>query len=241
MEKMNVQNLSDSERKLMAFAMAHIGSNGDAHLPATSDQAGFMSADDKHQLDAKGDYARGLATADNLDILTLDFGKFVARNFINAPAEVDDSVCLVEIVGNSIWKRIRFDWISAGKTYNRYIYPTMDTGWQYSEWVDIVPMNGFTGTIKGRKLYGDYWTQVEIRLDLKCNLTTNATVQIATIPTEMTFSGDPAIYGNLVAQSGGINTIADFILHQGNMLEVFRDGATALPISRVFGTITFSR
>lgn len=240
MAKMNVQNLSDSERKLMALTMAHIGSNGDAHLPATNDRAGFMSADDKYQLDVKGDHARGLSTSDNLDILTLDFGKFVARNFINAPTEVDDTVCLVEIVGNTQWKRIRFDWISAGKTYDRYIYSTMDTGWQCSEWVNIVPMNGFTGKIQGRQLYGNYWTQVEIRLDLTCNLTTNATTQIATIPTGLTFNG-PTIYGNLVAQSGGINTIADFILHQGNILEVFRDGASALPISKVYGTITFSR
>lgn len=241
MAKMNVQNLSDSERKLMALTMAHIGSNGDAHLPATTDQAGFMSADDKYQLDVKGDYARGLSDTDNLDILTLDFGKFVARNFVNAPAEVDDSVCLVEIVGNSHWKRIRFDWISAGKTYDRYIYFTVDTGWQYSEWVNIVPMNGFTGTIQGRQLYGNYWTQVEIRLDLTCNLTTNATVQIATIPSGLTANDGLAIYGTLVAQSGTTNTFADYILHQGTKLEVFRDGAAALPISRVYGAITFSR
>ena len=237
---MNLQNLSDSERKLIALTMAHIGSNGDAHLPATNDKAGFMSADDKHQVDAKGDYARGLSASDNLDILTLDFGKFVARNFINAPDEVDDSVCLVEIVGNAQWKRIRFDWITAGKSYDRYIYSTMDTGWEYSDWVDIVPMNGFTGTIKGRKLYGNYWTQVEIRLDLTCNLTTNATVQVATIPTGMTFSG-PAIYGTLVAQSGGTNTFADYILSNGNKLQVFRDGADALSISHIYGAITFSR
>lgn len=240
MAKMNVQNLSDSERKLMALTMAHIGSNGDAHLPATNDRAGFMSADDKYQLDVKGDYARGLSDTDNLDILALGFGKFVAHNFINAPAEVDDSVCLVEIVGNTQWKRIRFDWISAGKTYDRYIYSTLDTGWQSSEWVNIVPMNGFTGTIQGRLLYGNYWTQVEIRLDLTCNLTTNATVQIATIPTSLRVEG-LVIYGNLVAQSGGINTIANFILHQSNKLEVFRDGATALPISHIYGAITFSR
>ena len=241
MKKVTLKEVAKSQQKLIALTAEHMGSNGSSHLPATTDQAGFMSADDKYQLDAKGDYARGLSDSDNLDILTLGFGKFVARNFINAPDEVDDSVCLVEIVGNSPYKRIRFDWIAAGKSYDRYIYSTMDTGWEYSEWVDIVPMNGFTGTIQGRKLYGNYWTQVEIRLDLKCNLTTNAITQIATIPTEMTFSSGPAIYGNLVAQSGGINTIANFTLHQGNMLEVFRDGATALSISRVYGTITFSR
>lgn len=240
MAKMNVQNLSDSERKLMALTMAHIGSNGNAHLTATNDQAGFMSTDDKYQLDMKGDYARGLSTSDGLDILTLNFGKYVARNFINAPSAVDDTVCLVEIVGNTLWKRIRFDWISAGKTYYRYIYSTLDTGWQYSDWVDIVPMNGFTGTIQGRQLYGDYWNQIEIRLDLTCNLTTNAVVQIATIPSGLTATG-PTIYGNLVAQSGGLNTTADFILHQGNILEVFRDGASALNISKIYGTITFSR
>lgn len=240
MAKMNVQNLSDSERKLMALTMAHIGSNGDAHLPATSDQAGFMSADDKYQLDVKGDYARGLSASDNLDILTLDFGKYAARNFINAPSGVDNTVCLVEIVGNTQWKRIRFDWISAGKTYNRYIYSTMDTGWQYNDWVDIVPMNGFTGKIQGRQLYGDYWNQVEIRLDLTCNLTTNAVVQIATLPAGLIANG-LAIYGTLMAQSGGINTTANFILHQSNILEVFRDGATALPISHICGAITFSR
>lgn len=240
MAKMNLQNLSDSERKLMALTMAHIGSNGDAHLSATQDRAGFMSANDKFHLDAKGDYARGLAAPDNLDILKLGFGKFVARNFINAPAKVDSSVCLVEIVGNTQWKRIRFDWITAGKTYYRYIYGTMDTGWQDSEWVDIVPMNGFTGTIKGRLLYGDYWNQVEIRLDLSCNLTTNVVTQIATIPDTLRADGLP-IYGTLVAQSGSTNTFADYILHQGTKLEVFRDGANAQPVSHVYGTITFSR
>lgn len=240
MAKMNVQNLSDSERKLMALTMAHIGSNGDAHLPATKDQAGFMSADDKYQLDAKGDYARGLSASDNLDILKLDFGKFVARNFINAPAEVDDSICLVEIVGNTQYKRIRFDWISAGKTYDRYIYSTMDTGWRDSQWVDIVPMNGFTGKIKGRLLYGGYWNQVEIRLDLSCNLTTNAVTQIAAIPTTLSTDGLP-IYGTLVAQSGYTNTFADYILHQGTKLEVFCDGTNDLPVSHIYGTITFSR
>ena len=241
MEKMNLQNLSDSERKLIALTMAHIGTNGNAHLPATTDQAGFMSADDKYQLDVKGDYARGLSDTDNLDILTFDFGKFVARNFVNAPDEVDDSVCLVEIVGNSQWKRIRFDWLSAGKTYDRYIYSTIDTGWQYGEWYNIVPMNGFTGTIQARQLYGNYWTQIEIRLDLTCNLTTNASVQIATIPTGLTATIGPAIYGTLVAQSGANNTFADYVLRQGNKLEVFRDGVAALSISKVYGTITFSR
>lgn len=240
MAKMNVQNLSDSERKLMALTMAHIGSNGDAHLPATKDQAGFMSADDKYQLDAKGDYARGLSASDNLDILKLDFGKFVARNFINAPAEVDDSICLVEIVGNTQYKRIRFDWISAGKTYDRYIYSTVDTGWQDSQWVDIVPMNGFTGKIKGRLLNGGYWNQVEIRLDLSCNLTTNAVTQIATIPTTLSTDGLP-IYGTLVAQSGNTSTFADYIFHQGTKLEVFRDSTNELPVSHIYGTITFSR
>lgn len=238
--KVTQKNLVETVKKLVAKFVEHDGSNGDAHLPATYDQAGFMSADDKHQLDLKGDYARGLSSTDNLDILKLDFGKYVAKNFINKPSEVDDSVCLVEIVGNSLWKRIRFDWISAGKTYYRYIYSTKDTGWQYSDWVNIVPMNGFTGNIQGRKLYGDYWTQVEIRLDLSCNLTTNAVTKIATFPNEMAFNG-MAIYGQLAAQSGGINTNANFILHQGNVLEVFRDGSSALPISKIYGAITFGR
>lgn len=240
MKKVTLKEVAKSQQKLIALTAEHMGSNGSSHLPATTDHAGFMSADDKHQLDVKGDYARSLSASDNLDILTLDFGKFVARNFINAPDEVDDSACLVEIVGNGPYKRIRFDWISAGKTYDRYIYSTLDTGWQYSKWVNIVPMNGFAGTIQGRQLYGNYWSQVEIRLDLTCNLTTNATVQIATIPSNLTANA-MAIYGTLVAQSGSTNTFADYILHQGNKLQVFRDGASGLPISHVYGTITFSR
>lgn len=240
MAKMNLQNLSDSERKLIALTMAHIGSNGDAHLPATTDQAGFMSADDKYQLDAKGDYARGLSDSDNLDILTLGFGKFVARNFINAPSPVDDSVCLVEIVGNSLWKRIRFDWIAAGKTYDRYIYSTLDSGWISSDWVSISPLNGFTGTINARRISTPNSTLVEVRVNIQnsSGLTNGAITQIGTLPSTFGNAGVTP-YWTIPAQSNNTNCTINAILQSGTAISVFRNETNSAGITKIFGSLMY--
>lgn len=240
MAKMNVQNLSDSERKLMALTMAHIGSNGDAHLPATTDQAGFMSADDKYQLDVKGDNARELSDTDNFDVLKLGFGKFVAHNFVNAPAEVDDSVCLVEIVGNAQWKRIRFDWISASKTYDRYIYSTLDSGWLSSDWVSISPLNGFKGTINARRIFTPNSTLVEVRVNIQnsSGLTNGAITQIGTLPSTFGNAGVTP-YWTIPAQSNNTNCTINAILQLGTALSVFRNETNSAGITKILGTLMY--
>jgi len=119
----------DVLRKIKSKLDEHVGSNGTAHLPATEDTAGFMSKDDKYLLDVRGSLAAGLDASVKYDILTLDFGLYVNRSFNNAPNSVDDSICMVRIEGWTNYKFITFYWLSAGLTFTRSIYSTIDSGW----------------------------------------------------------------------------------------------------------------
>ncbi|RDF92430.1 hypothetical protein, partial [Lactiplantibacillus plantarum] len=92
MEKMTAPELSKTVSKLKSKVDNHIGSNDDAHLPATFERAGFESADDKVVIDSRAQTAR---TTTELDVMKLDFGRWIATNYTNGPKSYDGHAAMV--------------------------------------------------------------------------------------------------------------------------------------------------
>lgn len=192
-------------------------------IPATSDRSGLMSADDKFQLDSKGNYYKGLNGGE--DILELPLGKYVSRSLVNRPAGVDDSICAVNIAGWKDYKHIEFHWLIANRTYWRDIYSTTDSGWHTSEWVNIPLNNGFSGKARVRLVPGLATRTIEITYDLTCSITTADVIDFGTLPKgyQQTVNNDMPIYSTHRASGGTTSVPIGFMLHQGKDLAVYRE------------------
>ncbi|KRL36629.1 hypothetical protein [Liquorilactobacillus uvarum] len=241
---LTVKDLGENVRKLNAIVASHVGSNnsnGISHLSATDDQDGFLSAYDKQQLDMKCRYATTVNTTGN-DILSYNAGLYIGRSFKNAPNSVDDSLCLVEIsgAGNGLYKKIEFVWLAASKTYYRYIYSASDSGWQSTEWLSILPLNGFTGTINARKIFTPNETVVEVRVNIQnsSGLTNGAITQIGTLPSSLGVTGVTP-YWTIPAQSKNTNCTINAILQSATALSVFRNEANSAGITQIWGNLMY--
>lgn len=230
----------DVLRKFKTQLDEHIGSNGDAHLPATEDMAGFMSKDDKYLLDARGSVANGLDPSVQYDVLTLDFGLYVNRSFKNAPNSVDDSICMVRIEGWTNYKFITFYWLSAGLTFTRSIYSTIDSGWKDGRtWTALTLNSGFTGNIQARKIPFGNSAMVEIRIDIHMDISNSGLNVVTTLPTTYRFVNGLNVAAILTGAVGSSNATAGCILHSAGDLNIYRDQAMAGNLTSAAGTLTY--
>ncbi|AYH91851.1 hypothetical protein [Lactobacillus phage Sabazios] len=237
---MKNSEIYDVVRKLKAQLDEHIGSNGSAHLPATQDTSGFLSATDKYLLDSRGSYANGLDPTKSYDVLTLDFGLYVNRNFTNAPNSVDDSICMVRVEGWGSYKFITFYWLSAGLTFTRSIYSTIDSGWQDGRnWTTMTLASGFTGNIQARKIPLGNASMVEVRVDVHCNISNSSLNVMTTLPTTYRFVSGLNVTAIFTGAVGTSNATAGIILHSAGDLNVYRDQAMAGNLTAVAGTLTY--
>lgn len=240
MIRLNQSEQYDVIRKLKSQLDEHIGSNDDAHLAATKDTAGFMSKDDKYLLDSRGNIATGLDPTVQYDVLTLGFGLYVGRSFLNAPSSVDNSICLVKIEGWSTYKFITFNWLSAGLTFTRSIYSTIDSGWKDGRsWAAMNLASGFTGNIQARKIPFGNSSMVEVRVDVHCNVSNSSLNVMTTLPTTYRFASGLNVTAIFTGAVGTSNATAGIILHSAGDLNVYRDQAMAGNLTAVAGTLTY--
>lgn len=238
-----IKSMFESLRKLIYRVDAHIGNSGDAHLPATFERAGFLSAEDKGHIDMKCRYAKTLDNGTG-NCLTLGMGIYISRSFINAPGGVDDSLCLVEITGagQGLYKEIKFTWLSAGKQYNRYIYSDIDSGWLDEGWVNLTLLSGFSGyAIAKRTRCGDGFI-VDIRYDVQRSTDITANTVIATLPARYTLTQEKPIQETHLAfiNNSSQLTPIGFIISDTKDLTLFRvDQVNS--ISRALGHTIFIR
>lgn len=237
---MNNAQLEDTVRKLKSKLAEHAGSNGDAHLPATIDRDGFLSAVDKYLLDTRGSYAEGLTVGTSYDVLKLDFGLYINRSFTNAPQSVDDSICMVRVEGWGSYKFITFYWLSAGLTFTRSIYSTIDSGWQDGRnWTAMTLASGFTGNIQARKIPLGNSSMVEVRVDVHCNISNSSLNVMTTLPTTYRFVSGLNVTAIFTGAVGTSNATAGIILHSAGDLNVYRDQAMGGNLTAVAGTLTY--
>jgi len=141
-KKLNLdQTIFELGRKLKA----HIKSGGDAHLPASDDNNGFMTTSQLTQLKRvyNGIYSGREALPQNTDILSLGPGFYVGYGFINHPGAASPStpaswITLVDVdSGNDGRKKIEVTDSFTGYKWYRTIHtggaPTSGTG----DWVII--------------------------------------------------------------------------------------------------------
>lgn len=242
---MEITNLKLKQLIFKTYSMIvnHIGNSGDAHLPATFERAGFLSADDKGHIDMKCRYAKTLDNGAG-NCLTLGAGIYISRSFIDAPSGVDNSLCLVEVTGagKGLYKEIKFTWLSAGKHYNRYIYSDIDSGWLDEGWVNLTLQNGFSGyAIAKRTRCGD-GAIVDIRYDVQKSTDITSNTVIATLPDGYTLTQEKPIQETHSAFTTGssVLTSVGFVISGTRNLTLFRvDQVNS--ISRAAGHTIFIR
>ena len=238
-----IKSIFESLRKLIYRVDAHIGNSGDAHLPATFERAGFLSAEDKGHIDMKCRYAQTLDNGTG-NCLTLGAGIYISRSFKNAPNGVDDSLCLIEVTGagQGLYKEIKFTWLSAGKQYNRYIYSDIDSGWLDEGWVNLTLLSGCSGyAIAKRTRCGD-GVIVDIRYDVQRSNNITADTVIATLPAGYTLTQEKPLYEThlaFVTNSTALTTVG-FVISGTKDLTLFRTDQDS-SIARVLGHTTFIR
>lgn len=154
--------------KTIARLEDHVGANGDAHMPATKMMAGFMSPADKQFVDSSG--RTPTAVKEGTDCLTIDSGLYICKNWKNAPADVDDSFCIVEVIARDYpdYIKLTFYWLSGARQYNRYIYRTggIDSGWVSQDWTKLSLQSGFDGSVVGKKTQMNAATLCEIKFEV---------------------------------------------------------------------------
>jgi len=230
----------DVLRKIKSKLDEHVGSNGTAHLPATEDTAGFMSKDDKYLLDVRGSLAAGLDASVKYDILTLDFGLYVNRSFNNAPNSVDDSICMVRIEGWTDYKFITFYWLSAGLTFTRSIYSTIDSGWKDGRtWTALTLNSGFAGNVQARKIPLGNSSMVEVRIDIHMNISNSSLNVVTTLPQTYRFVNGLNVSAILTGNVGSSNATAGCILHSAGDLNIYKDQAMEGNLTAAAGTLTY--
>ncbi|ASI63315.1 hypothetical protein ALX04_006385 [Lactiplantibacillus plantarum subsp. plantarum] len=230
MEKMTVQELSQATRKLKAKFDAHDGSNGDAnspaHLPATFERDGFESAADKVVIDSRAQTAR---TTTELDVMNLDFGRWIATGYTNGPKTYDGHAAMVTVSGQGSFKHINFMSIATGQTFVRDVYATHDTGWADTSWINLVPTNGFTGKLQVKSNDMQSTRLIEVQFDLTCSIKSSDTITFGTLPAgfpPLDAASEPMYFPCRGALDDKTNVLASVYLTAGNELTVFRtDGA----------------
>lgn len=226
MEKMTVQELSQATRKLKAKFDAHDGGNGDAHLPATFECDGFESAADKVVIDSRAQTAR---TTTELDVMNLDFGRWIATGYTNGPKTYDGHAAMVTVSGQGSFKHINFMSIATGQTFVRDVYATHDTGWADTSWVSLVPTNGFTGKLQVKSNDMQSTRLIEVQFDLTCSIKSSDTITFGTLPAgfpPLDAASEPMYFPCRGALDDKTNVLASVYLTAGNELTVFRtDGA----------------
>lgn len=226
MEKMTVQELSQATRKLKAQFDAHSGGVDNAHLPATFERDGFESADDKVVIDTR---AQTALTTSELDVMKLDFGRWIATNYTNGPKSYDGLAAMVTVSGQGTFKHINFMSISTGQTFVRDVYATHDTGWAETSWVSLVPTNGFTGKLHVKSNDMQSTRLIEIQFDLTCSIKNSDTVTFGTLPAgfpPLDANSEPMYFPCRGSLDDKTNVLASVYLTAGNKLTVFRtDGA----------------
>ncbi|MFT8392405.1 MAG: hypothetical protein ABF624_00170 [Liquorilactobacillus ghanensis] len=221
-----------------ALIESHIGSRADAHAVATFEQNGFMSFDDKNEVNMRGRHA--MSVADGYDVLTPLAGLYIGRNFKNAPAPVDDSTCIVQITGNTSFKEIEFNWINGNRRFYRVIYNGTDSKWlNENNWQKVSPLNGASGYITVNRLYTGAFFVLGLRIDLDISFSTSAPVQICKLPTGYTTLDPNADYFNILGtDSTGNNVPLGLVITGGNTVSVFRADSSANAIAKARGYIT---
>lgn len=211
---------------------------------ATQTHVGWMATGDKIIVDQHGQRAAGTDTSANIDILALDFGYYAGRNFVNAPLDADKSLVLVRVAGYPGYKHLEYNQVSSGYIWYRDIYSTdWDTGWVSTKWVEITPINGCTGEMVVRKLPGLTFTNIELRMNLTCSITSTGVVQIGTLPSGYTTLDTNQVHFVVNGTINGGSIPLGLYITQGNVINIFRvDGGTSGPaIQSIRGNIQFSR
>lgn len=107
------------------------------------------------------------------------------------------------------------------------------------EWTNLTPLNGFTGNIWIRKLQATGFAMTEIKVDLDCNMNSNALYKTAIVPQNYVTSSNRAVYTTCPAQRGVTNTFVNSSLYNSRELIFYRDGSEKLNIDHIFGHIFF--
>ncbi|MFT8392452.1 MAG: hypothetical protein ABF624_00405 [Liquorilactobacillus ghanensis] len=224
-------------KKNTALIESHIASRGNAHAIATFEQNGFMSADDKNQLTMRGRNA--ITVSDGYDVMSILAGLYIGRNFKNAPSSVDDSVCIVQVTGNSSFKKIEFDWINGHRNFYRFIYNGTDSGWiNDGKWVSVTPLNGASGYITVNRLLTGSYFELALRIDINISLSSKAPVQIGTLPVGYTTTDSNADYFSIIGvDSAGSNVPMGLVVTGGNTISIFRIDSSTSAIAKARGYV----
>lgn len=228
--------------KGLARIEAHIGANGDAHLAATQDSAGFMSADDKGNLDMRCRYA--MTKGDKSDVLAIEAGIFVGRDWVNRPSAVDDSLCLVEVTGASHgqYKHIDFYWLSAGKHYWRDVYTNLDTSWIDGSWTDLTLNTGWAGYARVKLERLGASTLVEIKYEANKSSDIESGDVFATLGIGNSLTEAKPLYTTATAVVKGTTqtTLCSVVIQGTKALTIYRTNQNQ-SITGVMGHIIYTR
>ena len=247
MEKPTIKQLMQTMSKGIARIETHIGANGDAHLPATHDVAGFMLPEDKAAADNMFRMAKEMPAG--TDILTLGTGIFIGRSWKNAPSDIgaDATRCIVIVDGfdYTSYERITFIWITTAKEYKRYIYtkgsPTpVDSGWLSGAWQAIAINNIYSGYLMGRKIKVDYGYICELKFEITVKGTFDHGSNLSTLPATFANSDGHPFYSTqigFVVDSGGIRPVGVSI-EGGSSMKLYM--MTTDKIEKVSGHIIYS-
>ena len=209
---MDVNKLFKDWKKDHALLISHIG-NSTGHV-------GLKTPADQLTIDTKGLRAAGLGSG--VDILKLDFGKYVGQGFINAPDGIASTDYVVVTVTGYPNVLREFHLVDANDniTYSRTIYyQGLDTGWSDNQslsagFKDIQLINGFSGLAKVSKINSESFQGLEIRLDISGKITAgNVNFNFGILPAGFTtlqakrisFTGTAAPFAGDITNDNFIN------------------------------------
>lgn len=239
---MDVNKLKDNWRKDHALLLSHIGSS-DGHV-------GLKNPGEQLILDTRGMRAAGLNISYQYDILSLDFGRYIGKNFINGPEGINPAaLCIVNIQGYpGFMKRIIFEDTSTGFLYQRTVYAYGDTGWNDNNslsaaWRDIQLINGFSGDAKISKFDSPSFQGLEIRLNISGRIPAGQRSQgIGTLPGGYTTLQAPRIYftgvstpggGEITNDNSGVGTVSPVGISIGSGKDIFIHRMDSQPVDTI--------
>lgn len=244
MKKPTTKELMQSLNKAIARLENHVGANGDAHMLATKVMAGFMSPADKQFVDSNG--RTPTVVDEGTDCLALDSGLYICKNWKNAPADVDDSFCVVEVIAREYPKyvKINFFWISGARRYDRYIYKIggLDSGWVSQDWTKLALQSGFSGSAVGKKTQMAAATLCEIKFEVTKAGGFSDGDEFLKLPSGWTTSQADPIYtmqmGSYTGESGIVPCAV--VLAGQTSLKAYHTGGNS-GITKVSGQIVYTR
>lgn len=196
MEKATTKKLMQTLNKTIARLENHIGANGEAHMLATKVMAGFMSPDDKQFVDSNG--RTPTKVDEGTDCLALDSGLYISQNWKNAPADVDSTFCIVEVIARDYpnYIKLTFYWLDGSRQYNRYIHKNsgLDSGWVSQDWTKLTLKSGFGGSVFGKKTQMAAATLCEIKFQVTKNSSFSDGDEFLELPSGWTTSQADPIY-----------------------------------------------